>query len=170
MSDSLQSHGLQPAKLLCPWEFPGKNTGVGCHSLLQGIFPTQGIKPASPALAGGFFTSEPPGMAHLPRHESWSIYVSNSQTSEAKSKYHHGRLCKKQLVCLGTQVCFLLFYKATKMRLVRGQKLDGYIGHSCHTSVGMRCPRSRPKSGAIAPASKEIPLSLHGTYSSSLPS
>ena len=143
---------------------------MGCHSLLQGIFPTQGIKPASPALAGGFFTSEPPGMAHLPRHESWNIYVSNSQTSEAKSKYHHGRLCKKQLVCLGTQVCFLLFYKATKMQLVRGPKLDGYIGHSCHTSVGMRCPRSRPKSGAIAPASKEIPLSLHGTYSSSLPS
>ena len=31
-----------PPKLLCPWDFPGKNTGVGCHSLLQGIFPTQG--------------------------------------------------------------------------------------------------------------------------------
>ena len=26
---------------LCPWDFPGKNTGVDCHSLLQGIFPTQ---------------------------------------------------------------------------------------------------------------------------------
>ena len=31
-----------PARLLCPWNFPGKNTGVGGHSLLQGIFPTQG--------------------------------------------------------------------------------------------------------------------------------
>ena len=28
--------------LLCPWDFPGKNTGVGCHFLLEGIFPTQG--------------------------------------------------------------------------------------------------------------------------------
>ena len=28
--------------LLCPWDFLGKNTGVGCHALLQGIFPTQG--------------------------------------------------------------------------------------------------------------------------------
>ena len=37
----LQSCGLQPARLLCPWDFPGKNTGVGCHFLLQGIFPTQ---------------------------------------------------------------------------------------------------------------------------------
>ena len=29
--------------LLCPWDSPGKNTGVGCHALLQGIFPTQGL-------------------------------------------------------------------------------------------------------------------------------
>ena len=33
---------LCPAGLLCPWDFLGKNTGVGCHFLLQGIFPTQG--------------------------------------------------------------------------------------------------------------------------------
>ena len=31
-----------PARLLCSWDFPGKNTRVGCHSLLQGIFPIQG--------------------------------------------------------------------------------------------------------------------------------
>ena len=43
MSDSLQSHGLQPVSLLCPWDFPGKNTGVGCHFLFQGIFPIQGL-------------------------------------------------------------------------------------------------------------------------------
>ena len=34
-----------PTRLLCPWEFPGKNTGVGCHFLLQGVFPTQGSNP-----------------------------------------------------------------------------------------------------------------------------
>ena len=43
MSDSLQPHGLQPARLLCPWNFPGKITGAGCHFLLQGIFLTQGL-------------------------------------------------------------------------------------------------------------------------------
>ena len=42
MSDSLWPHGLQPARLLCPWNSPGKNTGVGCHALFQRIFPTQG--------------------------------------------------------------------------------------------------------------------------------
>ena len=36
------AHELQPSRLLCPRDFPGKNTGVGCHFLLQGIFPTQG--------------------------------------------------------------------------------------------------------------------------------
>ena len=35
----------QPARLLGPWGFLGRNTGVGCHSLLQGIFPTQGSNP-----------------------------------------------------------------------------------------------------------------------------
>ena len=43
--DSLWPHGLWPARLLWPWDFPGKNTGVGCHTLLQGIFPTQGWNP-----------------------------------------------------------------------------------------------------------------------------
>ena len=38
----LRLHRLQPASLLCPWDFPGKNTKVGCHFLPQGIFPTQG--------------------------------------------------------------------------------------------------------------------------------
>ena len=44
VSDSLLSHRLQPARLLCSWDSPGKNknTTVGCHSLLQGIFQAQG--------------------------------------------------------------------------------------------------------------------------------
>ena len=42
VSDSLRPHGLEPSRLLCPWDSPGKNTGVGCHFLLQEIFPTQG--------------------------------------------------------------------------------------------------------------------------------
>ena len=41
VSDPFQPHGLYPARLLHPWDFTGKNTGVGCCFLLQGIFPTQ---------------------------------------------------------------------------------------------------------------------------------
>ena len=58
MSDTLRLDGLQPSRLLCPWDFPGKN-GVGCHALLQGTFLTQGLNMslASSALAFRFFTT-----------------------------------------------------------------------------------------------------------------
>ena len=56
MYSSLRPHELQPARLLCPWDFPGKNIGVGYHFLLQGTFPTQGQN-SSLASAGGFFTT-----------------------------------------------------------------------------------------------------------------
>ena len=72
-----RSHGLQSARLLCPWDFPDKNTGVACHFLLQGIFPTQGSNPCllycrrSPVLqavsctASEFFTTEPSGILKI---------------------------------------------------------------------------------------------------------
>ena len=47
MSDSLQPHGLQPTRLLCLWNFTGKNTRGGCHFLLQGVFLTQELNPIS---------------------------------------------------------------------------------------------------------------------------
>ena len=57
-SDSWRPHGQEPSRLLCPWDFPGKNTGVGYHLLLQGIFPIQGS-------AGGFFTTELSGKLQI---------------------------------------------------------------------------------------------------------
>ena len=44
MSDSLRPNGLQPTRLLCPWNFPGKSTGVGCHCLLWILFLCHTIK------------------------------------------------------------------------------------------------------------------------------
>ena len=75
VSDSLWPHGLQPARLLCPWDSPGKNTGVGCHALLQGILPNPGIEPkspASPALQEDFSRAEPWGS---PREVLGSYFV-----------------------------------------------------------------------------------------------
>ena len=43
LSGSLQPHGLWPARILCPWNSPGKHSQVGSRSLLQEIFPTQGL-------------------------------------------------------------------------------------------------------------------------------
>ena len=45
MSTSLWPYELWPTRLLCPWYSSGKNSGVGCHFLLQGIFPIQGSNP-----------------------------------------------------------------------------------------------------------------------------
>ena len=50
VSNSLPPYVLQPARLLCPWDFLGKNTTVGCHALLQGNLPDPGIEPRSPTL------------------------------------------------------------------------------------------------------------------------
>ena len=46
MSNSLQPHGLQPARLLCPWDSPDKSTGVGCLALPEDL-PNPGIEPVS---------------------------------------------------------------------------------------------------------------------------
>ena len=48
MSSSLQPNGPKPARLLCPWNSPGQNIGVGSLSLLQGIFPNLGSNPGLP--------------------------------------------------------------------------------------------------------------------------
>ena len=44
--ENWNNHGLLPARLLCPWNSPGKVTGMGCHSFLWGIFLTQTLNPA----------------------------------------------------------------------------------------------------------------------------
>ena len=57
------TYELYPARFLCPWDPPGKNSRVGCHAVLQGIFPIQGSNPCpiSPALKAGSLPLAPPG-------------------------------------------------------------------------------------------------------------
>ena len=72
MSDSVWPYRLQPARLLCPWDSPGKNTGAGCHFLLQGIFLTQESNPHLLCLLYwqvGSSPLAPPGMPYqFPSH------------------------------------------------------------------------------------------------------
>ena len=62
---SLRPHVLSPTRLLCPWDSPGKHTGVGCHSLLQGLLPTQGSKPHLLHWQVGSLSVGPPGKAFI---------------------------------------------------------------------------------------------------------
>ena len=76
---NLQPHGLQPVRLLHSWNFPGKNTGVGCHFLFQGIFliQVQTHVSSSPALAGKFFTtcSTWESLVGAAEGNNWCTYV-----------------------------------------------------------------------------------------------
>ena len=64
------------------WDFPGKNIGVVCHFLLQGNIPDPGLEPASPALAGGFFT-----IPHL------CIHLCTEKMILIETDFPHGWMC-----------------------------------------------------------------------------
>ena len=73
VSDSLRPHGLRPTRLLCPWNFPGKNTGVGCHFLLQGIFLTKGLNLGLLHWQAGSLPAEPLGKT--PEELEWKLIL-----------------------------------------------------------------------------------------------
>ena len=62
-SHSIVSDSAAPwsSMLLCPWDSPDKNTGVGCQFLSPGDFPDPGIEPGSLTLQADSLTSDPPG-------------------------------------------------------------------------------------------------------------
>ena len=80
MSESVRPHRRQPIRLLRPWDSPGKNTGGGCHFLLQGDLPDPGREPKSPALAGRFSTTESPGKPHINQLKMRPLWWSSSST------------------------------------------------------------------------------------------
>ena len=93
----LRSHGLQPAKLLCSWEFPGKNAGLVAISssrgstLFQEILPTQGLNlHLLYLLQVDSFTTEPPGKPH----GHFNYYQTKKETFPLM--INHLGLCKHQ--------------------------------------------------------------------------
>ena len=90
MPNSLQPHGLQPSRLLCPWDSPSKNTGVGYYALFQGIFLTQGLSPNLLCLLCWQTCSlslEPPGKLQL---TSWTDIKYYSQYTDEDRGYRAG--------------------------------------------------------------------------------
>ena len=83
MSDSLRPHTLQPAIFPCPWNSPGKNTGVDCHALLQGISLIQGSNPGLLHCRQSLLP-EPPRSPFLVAQMMSSILVSNSMRPKKK--------------------------------------------------------------------------------------
>ena len=92
--DSVRPHGLQPTRLLCPWAFPGKNTGVGCHFFSRGSSWYRDRTQVS-CIAGGFCTTEPPGKPQ----RSWGL----SSGPKIKNEPPQKKPCKMCHLLLG---CF----------------------------------------------------------------
>ena len=93
---------LQPARLLCPWGFPGKNTTVGCHALLQGIFPSQGSNPGLLHCRQVLY----PSREALPTSPHLYIYEEGreqAKKSEGERENEELRVCYQWLK---SQLCF----------------------------------------------------------------
>ena len=125
----LWPHGLYPTRLLCPWDFPGKNTGVGCHFLHQRIFPTQGSNPHllhcrwSPIFAGRFFTNLIQ-FREFHHYDSWNtIYIPLFWETSRKFIGDGYRIKRKKLfnsVCSVLQLCLTLAALWTARLLIHG--------------------------------------------------
>ena len=124
VSNSLHSHGLKPARLLCPWDSPGQNTGVGrCSPLpliphLQGIFPTQGLNP-------GFL------------HSRWILYHLSHQGSSKYLNFHKQEyllIFKKSYLIL-TRILILEVYLILKLDTWKMQSLKDKIRDLCKIRI-----------------------------------
>ena len=100
VSNSLQPHGLQSTRLLCPWNSPGKNTGLGSHTLLQKIFPTQGLNL-------GLLRCQQI-LYHLSHQGSLYKRLCRCNTKD-KVQFFMSRLCKCKYGSCGSLVIQILF-------------------------------------------------------------
>ena len=105
---TLWPHGLQPTRLLCPWNSPGKNTGVGCHAL------DPGIESGSPALQADSLPSEPPGKPPYPGALPipWISLRTLINTSKSPSGFNFGNIpCSPwSMVIHGLAKLYLLLF------------------------------------------------------------
>ena len=88
----LQPHGLEPTRLICPWNFLGKNIGLGCHFLLQEIFLTQG---SNPCLLHWQVDSLP--LSQSPRKPLSAMEVVNSFLNQSQASLPSPHVCPLHL-------------------------------------------------------------------------
>ena len=136
-SDSLWSHGLQYTRLICPWDSPGKNTGEGCHFLLQGS-SDPGIERSFPAQLGRFFTTEPPGkpnntlrmqispVKNLTANVNEDILSPGCRTASMKTPFLWGKLPFPLQVCSAGHSVYAHFWTKVSGKADRFWALRGW--------------------------------------------
>ena len=93
----------------CPRDSPGKNTGEGCHALLQGNLPNSGMEPRSPALWVDSLPSESPGKSKNTGVGSLSLFQGIFPTQELNQGLLNCRRILYQLSHQESPVCYVYF-------------------------------------------------------------
>ena len=115
MSDSLRPHVLKPTRFLYPWDFPGKNTRVGCHFLFQGILPTQGSHLGLLHWQADF----------LPLSHQGSPYYNFFNSSGLETHPKGFDKCMKGIPCMIFQfVCPLIILDPSELKLKAKEKVS----------------------------------------------
>ena len=143
ISDSLQPSGLEPTTLLCPWDFPGKNTGVGCHFLFHKV------------------------QHGLP--VNYCYQYSSSSTFDRVRGYHKFRaapsfLCSFSLREICNAVNYGIFWSHSTLPLSETNtftlQLFGYISYAFH-SLWLGCPWSLSSFSNIVVCYRPVALAPH---------
>ena len=129
VSDSLWPFGQQPARFLSPWDSPGKNNGVGCHALLQGIFPTQGLNL---------------GLLHC----RWILYHLSHQGSQEKLHIYNLWVLLIFVVVLVTKSCLTPLQPHKQWRSLQAPLLSmGFPRQEYWSALSFSPPRDLPNPG-----------------------
>ena len=114
-------------KLLCPWGFPGKNTGVSSHSLLQGNLPDPGIKPGSSTLQADSVPSELSGKIQLGYIKMFILRVGKETATKKCDESFvawNSYWCASLFWYLVAAVCVSIWFESDDLLLVRIQVLE----------------------------------------------
>ena len=122
----MRPHGLQPIRILRPWDFPGKSTGVGFHFLLQGIFLTQGSNLGLP-----HFRQTRYHLSHQEAHDyTVEIEIPYNYTVEVRNRFKRLDLIDRVSDELWTEVRDMA--QETVMKTIpnkkKAQKQNGCLG------------------------------------------
>ena len=124
--------GLWPTRLLCPWDSPGKNTGVGCHFLLQGIFPRiEPVSPVSSPLQADSLHIENISLKMKVGQPVWKILLTVLRKEKWKSVHTHKKKPTFKTVFLAK-----LFTKAKGWKSQMGTSLVVYWLRLCASNTG----------------------------------
>ena len=153
MCDSLQPQGLQPTRFFCVWDFPGKNTGVGCHFLLQEIFPNQGSNPQFSSLIHwqvGSLLLVPPGKPEKCKlKQQWCTITNWSKWPVKNSKkVNAGEVVEKKetLLHCWKMLCLWRMVQFSSVKLLsRVQLFATPWNTACQASLSVTNSQNSPK-------------------------